>query len=69
MTIKSMETRCWLCTAFALLTVTELTNPTSLHLSLYSANCDINPTSLQGVAKKDNNMAAAMYGLCQFYDS
>ena len=62
MTIKSTETRCWLCTAFALLTVTELTNPTLLHLSLCSANChkiDINPTSLQGVAKKDN-MAAVM---------
>ena len=66
MTIKSTETRCWLCTAFALLTVTESTNPTSLqglHLSLCSANChkiDINPTLLQGVTKKDNIIIAAV---------
>ena len=56
MTIK---TRCWLCTAFTLLTVTELTNPTLLHglyLSMYSAN---SLKSLQGVADKDD-MAAAM---------
>ena len=67
MTIKSTETRfsAGYVLYFALLTVTELTNPTllhGLHLSLCSANChkiDINPTSLQGVAKKDN-IAAAM---------